>query len=596
MPIDQLDIGFSLELKRMMEAAGATECAQVSYLLSDAVQRALETTFRASAASSLPVERAFAQTKRNEAPRLCHVSVASRSQILRTFLRERREMLDRVRRADRAVARAMKVNVTYLAWAHCRGAVGRPRGARAIGEEAPSSLEKAHDAELIRRYIEEHRLSLEAEIAERRSTARAHRESLRSTGTLVTEAEWLGWFTDNSDAFRQRMVTAAAERSALSRRMRASPDIPKNAARLEASCAPPALSAESKPEWLKLLQGRDGWFCVRSNPRQVQTLFLFSRGYQTYFLSVDRFRRGQRFVVPGDVSAFRVAAAVHPLQSLVIDGDFDSCVELVSEAIAHDGHVSLGFSFAQRVAAPLPRSARTAPSAGATKELAAESDSDADSLAEELEADAAGDAKGGMSDSSGCFSVDTDVDACVSEFLKRLGTDVDGVDASSDSDGAAAPSAEVAPSAGLTRPEGRRPPGTWAIWESVWFYITQSPTRYLDLKVHMKQPYRYPLGYGMGWRKTWTKTLSPHHYGETLLNPQRTTCLLRSWTIWRARLGGWAREQDTRLREIEHQVERLVRDVANLTTDPACVLGDPHAARLIHEWTPDVVAQVRAGM
>ena len=119
-------------------------------------------------------------------------------------------------------------------------------------------MAKAHDAELRRRYIEEHRLSLEAEIAERRSTARAHRESLRSTGTLVTEAEWLDWLTDNSDAFRQRMHTATAERSALSRRMRANPVIPKNAARLEASCAPPALSAESTPEWLTLLQGRGG--------------------------------------------------------------------------------------------------------------------------------------------------------------------------------------------------------------------------------------------------------------------------------------------------------------------------------------------------
>jgi hypothetical protein len=211
-------------------------------------------------------------------------------------------------------------------------------------------------------------LSLETDIAERRHTARAHRESLRSTGTPVLEAEWLNWFADNSDAFNQRMQTAIVERSAMSRRLRASPDVPKNAARLAPSCTPPALSAESTPEWLRLLQGRGGWFCVRSNPRQVRALFLFSRGrYQTYFLSLDRFRRGQRFIIPGDVSAFRVAAAVHPLQSLSIDGDFDSCVELVSEAIAHDGHVSLGFSFAQRVGAPLPRSARTAPSAGATK-------------------------------------------------------------------------------------------------------------------------------------------------------------------------------------------------------------------------------------
>jgi hypothetical protein len=193
------------------------------------------------------------------------------------------------------------------------------------------------------------------------------------------------------------------------------------------------------------------------------------------------------FIILGDVSAFRVVAAAHPLQSLSIDGDFDSCVELVSEATAHDGHVSLGFSFAQRVDAPLPRSARTAPSAGATKEL---------------ESDAARDAKDGMSDSSGCCSVDTDVDVCLSEFLKRPDTDADVAHARSDSDGAAAPSAEVAPSAGWTRPEGRHPPGTWTIWESVWFYITQNPTRYIDLKVHINQPCRYPLGYGMGLRNT----------------------------------------------------------------------------------------------
>jgi hypothetical protein len=393
-------------------------------------------------------------------------------------------MLDRVRRADREVTRAMKATVTNLARAYCREAVGRPRGVRASGEQEQSALVKAHDAEQIRRYVEEHRLSLETDIAERRHTARAHRESLRSTGTLVLEAEWLNWFADNSDAFNKRMQAATVERSAMSRRLRASPDVPKNAARLAPSCAPPALSAESTPEWLRLLQGRDGWFCVRSNPRQVRTLFLSSRDrHQTYFVSMDRFRRGHQFVVLGDVSAFRVVAAVHPLQSLFIDGDFDSCVELVSEAIAHDGHVSLGFSFAQRVAAPLPRSARTAPSAGATKELAAESDSDADFLAKELEEDAAGDAKGGMSDSSGCFSVDTDVDACVSEFLKRPDADVDGVDASSDSDGAAAPSAEVAPSARVPRC-GYRSPHEAAVSVPAWL----RPCLAEDVGEHIKPP------------------------------------------------------------------------------------------------------------
>ena len=97
------------------------------------------------------------------------------------------------------------------------------------------------------------------------------------------------------------------------------------------------------------------------------------------------------------------------------------------------------------------------------KKVAAESDSDTDSLAEERAADAAADAKDGMSDSSGCFPVDTDVDVCVEEFLTRPVLDADVAHTRSDSDGAAAPSAEVAPSAGWTRLEGRRPPGTWTI-------------------------------------------------------------------------------------------------------------------------------------
>ena len=97
----------------------------------------------------------------------------------------------------------------------------------------------------------------------------------------------------------------------------------------------------------------------------------------------------------------------------------------------------------------------------------AESDSDTDSFAEELAAGAATDSKDGMSDISGCCSVDTDVDVRVSEFLKRPDTDADVAHVSSDSDGAAAPRTEVAPSVGWTRSERRHPPGTWTIWESV---------------------------------------------------------------------------------------------------------------------------------
>ncbi len=93
-PDSELDAGFSLPLKRLAFGAGDTAAAWVSYLLSDAVQSALELAFSSSAASSLPVERKFAETKRNEAPRLCHVAVASRNQLLRSFYRERDQHIE----------------------------------------------------------------------------------------------------------------------------------------------------------------------------------------------------------------------------------------------------------------------------------------------------------------------------------------------------------------------------------------------------------------------------------------------------------------------------------------------------------------------
>ena len=72
-PDCDLDLGLSLPLKRLALAAGETELAHTQYLMSDRVQDALTATFAAACASSLPVER-----KRNEAPRLYSVAVASR--------------------------------------------------------------------------------------------------------------------------------------------------------------------------------------------------------------------------------------------------------------------------------------------------------------------------------------------------------------------------------------------------------------------------------------------------------------------------------------------------------------------------------------
>ena len=83
LPPGQLDHGVGVPLQHLAHANGMFDHDMVNWLCSEPVQNALTTAFEASAISSLPVERAFAETKRNEAPRLCHVATAGRNQLLK---------------------------------------------------------------------------------------------------------------------------------------------------------------------------------------------------------------------------------------------------------------------------------------------------------------------------------------------------------------------------------------------------------------------------------------------------------------------------------------------------------------------------------
>ena len=87
-----LDSGFGLPLKQRALAWQSDEAA-VAYLTAPPVQRLLHTAFASACASSLPAERKFAEAKRSEAPRLCHVALASRNHLLRLFRRWREARL-----------------------------------------------------------------------------------------------------------------------------------------------------------------------------------------------------------------------------------------------------------------------------------------------------------------------------------------------------------------------------------------------------------------------------------------------------------------------------------------------------------------------
>ena len=224
---EELDGGFGLPLKRIAMAQGSPE-AVVRLLLSPSVQQALRTAFVASGASSLPAERRFAQIKRSEAPRLCHLAVASRNQVQRQFLAWREGRLQRLEAARRALSRAKVTNVASLAWAArpdllpTPGAGSRRQAAVNVGGDF-AALAEQHVA---------NREGLREEVARLRAAAQAELSEAEAGNVPLTKAAWAEWFTEHYSEFSQHMRTATQERRALSCRLVADCGLPPGARRL----------------------------------------------------------------------------------------------------------------------------------------------------------------------------------------------------------------------------------------------------------------------------------------------------------------------------------------------------------------------------
>ena len=608
-PEAELDPGFSLQLRLLARSAGDTEVERIAYLLSEPVQSTLRDAFMTSAASSLPVERAFAQTKRKEAPRLCHLATASMHQIIRGFLREREEIASQVQQAEVALQRALRTNLQSLAWERRRALVGRPLGAIARSASSSSYFVKAHASADLKSYIDSNRLSLERELRERRAACKSRVASAKAGNVPVTDSEWHSWFITNHTSFWESMKTVVSERRALSERVRESVNVPESAPKWPSVDSSTAQSAGYvAPEWVKTLRGRDGWFAVQCGGRPVKVLYVLSSGrYRSHAVDLQTWREGRTYVIQAGKGGLALGDLVRPLEDIEIIGDYVRCLELVVSAQSAEERVTLSFSHARPLAGPLPRAER------ASKRSLEELPPDTESDVSEVAAAVAADVKVALSDSSECVSVDTDLDEQQGDFVKLApdaklpdseGSEVETSEAEEAAD-AAAQSAEddvaqsgeddavAAQSAGrLGGIPGRAVAGTWIVWENPWFYINYKPGM-LDIKIHMKAPYRTPPGYGMWMSKMWSKTLTPHHFNETVLDPTSTMLLLRSWSVWRSRWAGWVAARECRQRESAQQEEKLIEEVAAQSAGAAHLLRHADAERWLLMWTPSVARAVR---
>ena len=256
-PDEQLDVGFGLPLRRLANRAGSTDTQRFQYLISHSVQAALVWAFESSAASSLPAERAFAATKRSEAPRLCHVATASRNQILRQYLRQRLDLLSSAEAASAALRVSLHTNVQSLAWELCPGLAG-------------DALEKRASTRL-KQYIACNEAMLKAEVLRRRSVAASALKSYQRSGVPFSQEPWIAWFRRYHDDFYKRMFEAGPARRAANLCLDAAPDAPSAAPRLfrrEAS-----VRFAQLPHWQQLLVGRSGWMLVKSSLPQSGLYF-----------------------------------------------------------------------------------------------------------------------------------------------------------------------------------------------------------------------------------------------------------------------------------------------------------------------------------
>ena len=338
--------------------------------------------------------------------------------------------------------------------------------------------------------------------------------------------------------------------------------------------------------WRSLLAGRRGWFAVEL-PARVTPVFLWTHDGTTYCadMGLHPSRRQQ--------STFRLSglpglpAALTPLASWADD----VCVSGVHELVVAVDTSRAPGHFVVKHAWPLTAPLRERRAGAKAKDDDEDSCDSWGSRDERLEVRS--------DDSAGVPEVETDLDAGVDDAPADSHRKCH-VSSDSEEHGEAEPlAADVAKaavgafeagSAVALEPGSRRhAPGTWKVWESLWFYMTQDPS-FDDIKVWVKVCLREGEG-GMRTPPQMSRTLTPAHYGEDKSDCPRTKLLLRCWCVWRARQHGWSDATPSRQRELSHFIAALREDfVALHAPGPGHLFGVVKAQKLASGWFPEICA------
>ena len=331
----------------------------------------------------------------------------------------------------------------------------------------------------------------------------------------------------------------------------------------------------------------------------MPVFFLYPHRSTTHAVDITAFRsRGGKYKL---TLGFKLGAAVRPLCGLICEIDDASAVmQLSVVATPNDTALSLVVESALPITAGLPRLPRKSGKRAASADEGGHLDPESSSSSGESVLDCRGKISS-ASDQSSEPSVDTDLDEGL-EVGTAPGKHCDA--SASDSPGPGGGSYDEQTEGGehgqayeepIASAVPRVAPGTWKVWEGLWFDMTQNPA-WPDVKISIKGPLRQ-CSTGLGVSNM-SNTLTSWHFGETHLNPVRTMLLLRAWGIQRATRDGWCFELEGRMREQQKQISDLEADirVAGGRDRPTnSLFGQRVAHKWLLVWVPDVVLRVCSG-
>ena len=145
----------------------------------------------------------------------------------------------------------------------------------------------------------------------------------------------------------------------------------------------------------------------------------------------------------------------------------------------------------------------------------------------------------------------------------------------------------IEPSSGDEQsPRARHAAGTYVVWTSGYFFLSDHPDQKL-LRVQMYG--HWGRDDQMGNRQM-SKHLAPSQFGEARADPRVTNALLRAWALWRMGLSPeWLAARDRRHRQLARGEAELERDVRTL---PGPITGDPRADDMLRYWALEVVGRL----